>query len=134
MSRAKNGKGKSKVSVGEAASRVGMQVYHTGQGQDERGVRAKFLHGGGQEREEVVDAQINQLRAQLIQELMQMGEAGEWSAGPAEGRPRCERCATVLVARGKQTRFLQTNGGEAIKLERSYGTCPECGQGIFPPG
>ena len=36
MSRAKNEKGKSKVSVGEAASRVGMQVYHTGQGQDER--------------------------------------------------------------------------------------------------
>src|SRR6266849_8199255 len=36
MSRAKNEKGKSKVSVGEAASRVGIQVYHTGQGQDER--------------------------------------------------------------------------------------------------
>jgi hypothetical protein len=36
MSRAKNEKGKSKVSIGEAASRVGMQVYHTGQGQDER--------------------------------------------------------------------------------------------------
>lgn len=32
------------------------------------------------------------------------------------------------------TRWLQTNGGEAIKLERCYGTCPECGQGIFPPG
>jgi hypothetical protein len=36
MSRAKNGKGKNKVSVSEAASRVGKQVYHTGQGQDER--------------------------------------------------------------------------------------------------
>ncbi len=84
--------------------------------------------------EAAVDAQMNQLRAQLIQELVQMGEAGEWSEGPPEARPRCERCGTALVARGKQTRFLQTNGGEAIKLERSYGTCPECGQGIFPPG
>src|SRR3954467_1004362 len=36
MSRAKNGKGKSKVSRDEAASRVGWQVYHTGQGQNER--------------------------------------------------------------------------------------------------
>ena len=36
MSSAKNGKGKTKVSVSEAASRVGKQVYHTGQGQDER--------------------------------------------------------------------------------------------------
>lgn len=83
--------------------------------------------------EEAVDAQMNQLRAQLIQELVQMGEGGEWSEAPAEHRARCERCGTVLVARGKQTRFLQTNGGEAIKLERNYGTCPDCGQGIFPP-
>jgi hypothetical protein len=36
MSRAKNEKGTSKVSVGESASRVGREVYHTGQGQDER--------------------------------------------------------------------------------------------------
>jgi len=36
MSRVKNGKGRSKVKVGEAASRVVLQVYHTGQGQDER--------------------------------------------------------------------------------------------------
>jgi ribosomal protein S27AE len=84
--------------------------------------------------EDVVDAQIHQLRAQLIQELVQMGEEGEWSAGPAEARPRCERCGTALVWRGKQTRYLQTNGGEAIKLERRYGTCPQCGQGLFPPG
>src|SRR5690348_14116968 len=81
--------------------------------------------------EAAVDAQMNQLRAQLIQELVQMGEAQEWSDQPPEARPRCERCATALVSRGKQTRFLQTNGGEALKLERSYGTCPDCGQGIF---
>ncbi len=36
MSRVKTEKGRSKVKVGEAASRVGEQVYHTGQGQDER--------------------------------------------------------------------------------------------------
>jgi hypothetical protein len=83
--------------------------------------------------EDAVDAQVNQLRAQLIQELVQMGEAEEWSEGPPEGRLKCEHCGTVLQARGKQTRWLQTTGGEAIKLERRYGTCPECGQGLFPP-
>src|SRR5579859_5772467 len=36
MSRAANRKGKSKVSMNEAASGVGKQVYHTGQGRDER--------------------------------------------------------------------------------------------------
>jgi hypothetical protein len=84
--------------------------------------------------EDAVDAQMNHLRAQLIQELVQIGEAGDWSEGPPEARPRCERCGTVLLSRGKQTRWLQTNGGEALKLERSYGTGPDCGQGIFPPG
>jgi ribosomal protein S27AE len=84
--------------------------------------------------EEAVDAQLTQLRAQLIQEVVQLGEAAEWSAGPLEARPRCERCGTVLLSRGKQTRYLQTNGGQAVKLERRYGTCPDCGQGLFPPG
>src|SRR5258708_28839486 len=36
MSRGTNGKGRSKMSVDEAASREGVAVYHTGQGQDER--------------------------------------------------------------------------------------------------
>src|SRR5215471_6321925 len=36
MSRVRTGKGGSKVNMGEAASRVGKQVYHIGQGQDER--------------------------------------------------------------------------------------------------
>ena len=47
MSRATNGKGKSKMSVSEAASRVGQQVSHTGQGQDERARRRSLhlLHG-----------------------------------------------------------------------------------------
>ncbi len=82
--------------------------------------------------EAAVDAQMNQLRAQLIQDLVHMGEGEGWNEAAPEDRPRCERCGTALVARGKQTRFLQTNGGEAIKLERRYATCPQCGQGIFP--
>jgi ribosomal protein S27AE len=84
--------------------------------------------------EEAVDERMNQVRAQLIQEIAQMSAVEEWSQGPEEERPTCTRCGTVLVSRGKQTRWLQTNGGEALKLERSYGTCPDCGQGIFPPG
>ena len=41
MSRVKNGKGRSKMRVGEAASRVVVQVYHTGQGQDERAAASR---------------------------------------------------------------------------------------------
>lgn len=84
--------------------------------------------------EAAVDEQINQVRAQLLQDMMQMGESEEWSQKPEEERPKCARCGKPLWARGEQTRYLQTNGGEAVKLTRMYGTCPQCGVGFFPPG
>ncbi len=84
--------------------------------------------------EAAVDERINQLRAQLIQDVVQMGETEEWSQKPLEERPTCTTCGKPLLARGEQTRFLQTTGGEAVKLTRTYGTCPQCGVGFFPPG
>jgi hypothetical protein len=84
--------------------------------------------------EAAVDERINQLRAQLIQDVVQMGEPEEWSEIPEAERPRCATCGKKLGARGEQTRFIQTTGGEAVKLRRTYGTCPQCGVGFFPPG
>jgi hypothetical protein len=72
------------------------------------------------------------VRAQLIQDVVQVGESEEWSEIPEEERPRCARCGKPLWARGKQTRWIQTTGGEAVKLTRMYGTCPACGVGFFP--
>ena len=82
--------------------------------------------------EAAVDERVNQLRAQLIEDLVQLGETEEWSQKAEAERPQCAMCGQPLSARGKQTRFLQTNGGEAIKLRRTYGTCPACGEGFFP--
>src|SRR5258708_20259507 len=79
-----------------------------------------------------VDERINQLRAQLIQDVVQMGETEEWSQQPEEERPRCATCGKPLWAGGEQTRFLQTRGGEAVKLTRTYGTCLKSGLGFFP--
>ena len=84
--------------------------------------------------EAAVDERINQLRAQLIQDVVQMGETEGWSQKPEAERPRCATCGKPLLAGGEQTRFLQTTGGEAVKLTRTYGTCPACGVGFFPPG
>jgi len=84
--------------------------------------------------EGAVDERMNQLRAQLLEDLVQMGESEPWSELPQEERPRCATCGKPLVARGEQTRYLQTSGGEAVKLTRTYGTCPQCGAGFFPPG
>lgn len=84
--------------------------------------------------EAAVDEQINQLRAQLIQDLVLLGQEKDWGERPEEERPTCPTCGTTLWARGEQTRYLQTTGGEAVKLTRTYGTCPTCGVGFFPPG
>ena len=78
------------------------------------------------------DEQINQLRAQLIEDLL-LGDGEDWSKKPEQERPTCATCGKPLWARGEQTRFIQTTGGEAVKLTRSYGTCPTCGVGVFPP-
>jgi hypothetical protein len=40
----------------------------------------------------------------------------------------------VLHARGKQVRKLVTTGKQTVRLERSYGYCPTCQVGFFPPG
>src|SRR5947209_17330074 len=84
--------------------------------------------------EAAVDERINQVRAQLLHDVVQMGENEQWSKNPSEERPRCTTCGEPLSARGKQTRSIQTTGGEAVKLTRTYGTCPACGVGFFPPG
>ena len=84
--------------------------------------------------EAMVDEQINQLRAQLIQDVVLLGEDEDWSQKPTEERPTCATCGKPLWARGEQTRWIQTTGGQAVKLTRTYGTCPQCGEGFFPPG
>src|SRR5436305_5181951 len=61
--------------------------------------------------EALVDERMNQLRAQVIQDVVQMGETEEWSEIPQEERPRCASCGKPLWARGEQTRWVQSTGG-----------------------
>ena len=75
---------------------------------------------------QVSAGQINQLRAQVLQDLVLLGEGEDWSQKSPEERPRCATCDKPLWARGKQTRFIQTSGGEAVKLTLTYGACPAC--------
>ena len=82
--------------------------------------------------EAAVDAQINPLRAQLLEDLVGMGQSQDWRECPQEERPTCATCGRPLWARGEQIRYLQTTGGEAVKVRRTYGSCPTCGVGFFP--
>lgn len=84
--------------------------------------------------EQEVDKRLARLRARLVQDAAAASSRREWSGQGEQDRPRCPACGSVLVARGKRKRHLQTAGGQQIELERNYGTCPTCGGGFFPPG
>ena len=78
-----------------------------------------------------LDQRLGEMRAKMLTDLALASVSAEWEAGE---EPVCAECGEKLVGRGKKERKLQTNGGREVELEREYGICPKCGQGIFPPG
>jgi DNA repair exonuclease SbcCD ATPase subunit len=83
--------------------------------------------------EEEVHTRLSRLEAQVIQDAAEESERRAWSGASPSHRPVCPVCGTPLQARGHHTRHLQAAGGQSIHLRRSYGTCPTCGTGLFPP-
>lgn len=84
--------------------------------------------------EEAVTERLSRLGARMIQDAAQTSVAADWTEQVEAEAPRCEHCGEVLVSRGKRPRRLQASGGAQLTIERSYGTCPRCGVGLFPPG
>jgi hypothetical protein len=84
--------------------------------------------------EDELDARLSGMRAQMLADLAQQSQKRDWSGQEPEKRPRCAQCGSLLQARGQHERTLATQGGGEVKLTRSYGTCPQCGSGLFPPG
>ena len=84
--------------------------------------------------EEALDERLGRLRARMLEDVALASGASDWKDADAEEQPKCPLCGHPLVARGKKTRRLQTQGGKALALTRSYGVCPTCQSGLFPPG
>ena len=84
--------------------------------------------------EDEVHKRMMHLEAQLMQAAALESPSQEWGRESGIGAASCPHCAVPLKARGKHTRTVQGNGGESVTLNRTYGTCPTCGGGFFPPG
>lgn len=90
--------------------------------------------------EAAVEATLARLRAQLIAatllppdpQVVPPHPVAAPDAPPA--RPTCPTCAVPLQSRGRQSRTLRVVGDQPVTLQRSYWTCPQCGDGLFPPG
>ena len=87
-----------------------------------------------QEIEEEVDKRIARWRAGLVEGLAMASAAVEVGSRAADEPASCPTCGGVLQARGKHIRKLTTSGEQTVRLERSYGYCPTCQVGFFPPG
>jgi len=85
------------------------------------------------ELEDELDARLNRMRARLLEDLALTSAAAEWSAAPVASHPRCAQCDQPFERKGAKTRTLQTHGGQTLTLERTYGICPVCSTGLFPP-
>lgn len=81
-----------------------------------------------------LDKRLGRMRARMLEDLAVQSEAAEWEDRVQAERPVCGQCGTELRERGRHARILDTHGGETIRLERSYGVCPTCQGGVFPPG
>jgi hypothetical protein len=83
--------------------------------------------------EQALDQRWYQLRSRMLHDLAVQSVAADWKQTTTTERPTCRVCGTLLILRGKRSRQLKTHGGQQISLERSYGLCPTCKKGLFPP-
>ncbi len=83
--------------------------------------------------EAAVEVQLGRLRAQLISNTIPPPPTTAPLPAPPLP-PRCATCAVPLEPRGDQRRTLRVVGDQPVTLERTYWTCPCCGEGLFPPG
>jgi len=83
--------------------------------------------------ENELDRRWAAVRARMLQDMALQSAATQWKDAAAGVHPTCPDCGTPLEDRGRHPRDLQTHGGQTIALERSYGVCPTCQVGLFPP-
>lgn len=84
------------------------------------------------ELEQALDECWYRLRARMLHDLALEREAANWQPHSTD-RPSCPDCGRALIRRGCQPRQLTTHGNHTLRLRRSYGYCPNCKRGHFPP-
>jgi YgiT-type zinc finger domain-containing protein len=95
--------------------------------------RAQHPKATLREIEDELDRRWAQARARLLEDLALHSAAADWPTDEETTPPTCPECGTPLQRHGQRTRTLQTHGGHDVALTRTYGTCPQCGRGLFPP-
>lgn len=79
---------------------------------------------------ERVEGELGRLRGRFVEDLTAEGGEAE-----AEVWPVCAHCGGKLEHRGQHVReVLIPRQATPVRLRRTYGVCPTCRSGLFPPG
>jgi hypothetical protein len=89
-------------------------------------------HATWNEIESAVDGALAGLRRDLIAESVAGHALTDFRGAPE--RPVCPHCGTALHAAGQHRKGVRTQGDQVVEIERTYGRCPACDAGLFPPG
>ena len=84
-----------------------------------------------------LDGRLARMRARLLERAAQQSAVTTWrqlASDQEDAAPRCPQGGTRLEPHGRRTRRVRTAGGQQVPRQREYGVCPQCGQGLFPPG
>jgi ribosomal protein S27AE len=85
--------------------------------------------------EVAVQTITERLRARWLHDLVVASPCADLREVAVEERPRCPECGGTLALAGQHERELLVPGqGPPLRIERSYGVCTACGNGVFPPG
>ena len=82
--------------------------------------------------EAALDERMGRWRAEVLAETVASSPLRDFRG--ASERPRCPHCDVPLQAMGQHVRTVLTNEDQTVTVERTYGRCPRCGTGFFPPG
>jgi transposase-like protein len=80
------------------------------------------------EMEEAVEAELAQLRKQLVEEMVWEKEVASQEAAD------CPQCGQEMVKNGRRQRELKGKEGQTLQLDRQQWRCLACGATLFPPG
>ena len=78
--------------------------------------------------EDIVLALRKQIGEEMAEEVIGRMEAKAMVPGPS-----CPKCGKEMHYKGQREKDVESRAGE-LSLERGYYVCPECDEGIFPPG
>ena len=81
---------------------------------------------------EELEEALLQLRAEFSQQLARVLLEHREARQPVPG-PRCPQCGQEMHYKGDKSLHPPTTLGD-VAFERGYYYCPECDQGVFPPG